>query len=157
MAERISGLFSALAGWVSAHAWWIAGVSVAYVIVSLIVIRFIIIRMPTDYFLDGRDFPVVDRHPVLAMGVRIGKNILGAVVIVVGLIMSVPGVAGQGILTVLLGLSLMDFPGKRRMELRMVSQPILLKAINRVREKAGKPPLAMPGDEGGGGDRSSHG
>jgi len=83
---------------------------------------------------------------------------VGVVVILVGLIMSLPGVAGQGVLTILLGLSLTDFPGQRRLELRIVCQPLIFKAITRIREKAGKPPLLTPGDSGsatGPGDRGA--
>ncbi len=74
--------------------------------------------------------------------------------IFVGLVMSIPGVAGQGVLTVLLGLSLTDFPGKRRLELRLVRQPVIFRTINAIRVKAGKPALLIPDDSlsGPGGD-----
>ncbi len=148
MSDWFAELFSALTVWVSANAVWIAILSVAYFLVSLFVIRHLIIRIPTDYFLDGPGVQEQGRHTFVSVGVRIGKNLLGIIIIIVGLVMSVPGVAGQGVLTILLGLSLTDFPGKRRLELRLVSQPILLKAVNGIREKAGKPPLLIPGGRG---------
>lgn len=144
------GFIPALTAWVSENAFWLIAVSVAYFAVSLVVIRFLVIRMPPDYFLPGRSPSGNAAHPLLRVALRIGKNILGLVVIAVGLVMSVPGVAGQGVLTILLGLSLTDFPGKRRLELRLVRQPLILRAINGVREKAGKPPLIIPdGDDDG--------
>ncbi len=145
MGEWLGELLSALTGWVSENGVWIAVLSVVYFLVSLFVIRYLIIRIPTDYFMDGPGIQGKEGRSFVSLGVRIGKNLLGILVIFVGLIMSIPGVAGQGVLTVLLGLSLTDFPGKRRLELRLVSQPFIFKAINAIRAKAGKPALLIPG------------
>jgi hypothetical protein len=38
---------------------------------------------------------------------------------------------------------LLDFPGKRRLEYRFVSQPRVLQTINQLRGKFGKPPLVL--------------
>jgi hypothetical protein len=57
--------------------------------------------------------------------------------------MSVPGVPGQGILTILLGIMLLDFPGKRECEYKLVSRPKVLRTINLLRQKFGKPPLVL--------------
>jgi hypothetical protein len=53
---------------------------------------------------------------------------------------------GQGLLTILIGVSLMDFPKKRVLEAKMVGQPTLLGVINSMRHKFGKPPLTMAPD-----------
>jgi hypothetical protein len=71
------------------------------------------------------------------------KNLIGLFMIVMGIIMSLPGVPGQGILTILLGLVMMDIPGKRPLETRIVRRPKVLKAINRLRAKFHKPPLIL--------------
>jgi len=148
MGDWFTELVSALTVWASANAVWIVILSVAYFVVSLLVIRYLIVRIPTDYFLDAHGAQQAERHPLVSAGVRVAKNLIGIIVIIVGLVMSVPGIAGQGVLTILLGLSLTDFPGKRRLELRIASQPIIFRAINGIREKAGKPPLLMPGGRG---------
>ena len=57
--------------------------------------------------------------------------------------MSVPGVPGQGILTILLGVMLLDLPGKRRVEQRILRQPKVLEKINKLRNKFSKPPLLL--------------
>jgi hypothetical protein len=57
--------------------------------------------------------------------------------------MSLPGVPGQGILTILLGLIMMDIPGKRPFETGLVKRPKVLQSINRLRERFGKPPLIL--------------
>jgi len=50
---------------------------------------------------------------------------------------------GQGILTLLLGISLMDVPGKQKLERKIVERPAVLKAINKLRARANKPPLDL--------------
>lgn len=111
---------------------------------SLAVISFILVRVPSTYFQEShpRDF-WVDRHAAIRWAGVIGKNLLGTVLVLLGILMSIPGVPGQGILTILLGVMLLDFPGKRRLELKLVSRPLILEKINRLRDKFSKPPLVL--------------
>ena len=60
-----------------------------------------------------------------------------------GIVLSLPGVPGQGILTILLGIMLLDFPGRRKLEHKLVSRPQVLKTINKLRHRFGKPPLVL--------------
>ena len=60
-----------------------------------------------------------------------------------GILLSLPGVPGQGILTILLGLIMLDIPGKRPLEARIIKRPAVLAAINGLRAKYNKPPLIM--------------
>jgi hypothetical protein len=71
------------------------------------------------------------------------KNVVGFVVVLLGILMSIPGVPGQGILTILLGIMLLDFPGKRRLEYKLVSRPRVLQTINQLRRRFDKPPLIL--------------
>jgi hypothetical protein len=152
-----AGLVSTLTAWVSTNAVWIVAISTGYFFLSILVIRLLVVRMPADYFAAGRRAPSEYAHPAAAIALRIGKNILGALVILVGLVMSLPGVPGQGFLTLLIGLTLTDFPGKRKIELWILRQHLILKAINGLRTNAGKPPLIIPGEDhagpGEGGER----
>jgi len=50
---------------------------------------------------------------------------------------------GQGLLTILFGIALLDFPGKYRLERRIVSYPKVLNSINWIRKKANKKPLVI--------------
>ena len=113
-------------------------------VVSVVITVFVVIKLPATYFLaaHGREF-WVERHPVLRWGGLIGKNLLGAVLVLLGIVMSLPGVPGQGVLTILLGVMLLDFPGKRALELKLVSRPQVLRAINGIREKFDRPPLLL--------------
>jgi hypothetical protein len=122
------------------------GISLALVtfVGSLLVMSFLLVKVPAMSFQDfhSRDF-WVDRHPVLRLTARSGKNILGALLVVVGVILSLPGVPGQGVLTILVGVMLLDLPGKRRLERRIVGRPRILRAINRLRKRFGGPPLVL--------------
>lgn len=69
------------------------------------------------------------------------KNLVGVVFLLAGIAMLV--LPGQGLLTVLIGISLIDFPGKHRLEARLVSQRLVLQAINAVRHRFGRPPLVL--------------
>jgi hypothetical protein len=123
---------------------WIAVASVVMFVGSLVAIPWFIVRLPADYF-DVR-VPrhwMIDRHPALRAVGHGAKNLAGLVIIVLGLIMALPGVPGQGVLTILIGLSLVDFPGKRRLEVRLVGQPAVLKALNAIRHRFGRPPLVL--------------
>ena len=51
---------------------------------------------------------------------------------------------GQGIVTVLIGFALTNFPGKYAIERRIACQPAVGRTLNRIREWAGRPPLRLP-------------
>ena len=53
---------------------------------------------------------------------------------------------GQGILSILMGLSLLNVPGKRSMERRIVGNPVVLRTLNAVRARAGRQPLVVDSD-----------
>ena len=116
--------------------------SVVFFLGSLIVIPILLVRLPVDYFDDDRPrrwFP--DMAMPLRATVLILKNLIGIVLVVAGLAMLI--LPGQGALTILIGLSLVDFPGKRKLERRIIGQPVILRMINSIRMKYGKPPLVM--------------
>jgi hypothetical protein len=112
--------------------------------VSLGVISFILVKVPSTYFQQShpREF-WVERHPAIRWAGVIAKNLLGVVLVLLGILMSIPGVPGQGILTILLGIMLLDFPGKRALEYKIVSRPVVLERINRLRHRFSKAPLVL--------------
>ena len=83
------------------------------------------------------------RFVVRAVGLFI-KNVVAIIFIIAGIAMLV--LPGQGLLTMLLGILFLDFPGKHRIESRLIQHPQILKAINALREKAGKPPFTFNDD-----------
>jgi len=113
-------------------------------VVNLGIVSFILVKLPPNYFSSGyeRNF-LSGRHPALHAAGIIGKNALGILLVAVGILLSIPGVPGQGLLTILLGIMLLNFPGKRRLEQKLLSRPGVLKTINRLRLKFDKPPLIV--------------
>ena len=112
--------------------------------ISLAIVSVIMVKIPADYFKEDRPRELfADKSPAVRYLLIIGKNLLGAVLVVLGILMSVPGVPGQGILTILLGVMLLDFPGRRRLEHKLVSRPQVLNTINKLRHKFDKPELEL--------------
>jgi len=119
--------------------------SLVFFVGSLIAIPFILIRLPADYFDIRVPRPwMEDHHPVLRLIGHIVKNAVGAIFLFAGFLMLF--LPGQGILTILIGISMLDFPGKRNLEAKMIGQPTVLHAINGMRKKFGKPPLIIAPD-----------
>ena len=73
----------------------------------------------------------------------IAKNVFGVFLILLGIVLSLPGVPGQGILTILLGLIMLDIPGKRPLESRIIGRPTVFNAVNSLRAKYNRPPLVV--------------
>lgn len=151
--ENCIGHFNLIIEWLKAHWEWLFFFSIAMFIVSIFGLRYFIIRIPPDYFfLSRKETWTIKKHPLLAFIVLFIKNVIGLFFVVVGLIMSIPGVAGQGVLTILIGLMLMNFPGKRKLELKIIKQPLILNTLNNIRMKAGKDPLRFDQEMKGKGD-----
>ena len=111
---------------------------------SLAIVSLVLVKLPATYFKRShkRKF-LANRSPIIRGLAIIGKNLLGVLLVVVGVLLSVPGVPGQGMLTILLGVMLLDFPGKPRLEHWIVSRPKILKTINRLRHRFSKPALVL--------------
>lgn len=119
--------------------------SIIFFVGSLIAIPFILVRLPADFFDIRVPRPwMEDHHPVLRVLGHLVKNVVGAIFLFVGFLMLF--LPGQGILTMLIGISMLDFPGKRKVEAKLIGQPTVLHAINGMREKFGKPPLIIAPD-----------
>lgn len=115
------------------------------VLVSIGISVIVVVRLPADYFVrEHRPLPLAGRSLGLRIAARVLLNLLGIALIVAGLAMSVPGVPGQGLLTVLLGIMLTEIPGKHRLERALVRRTLIRGAIDRVRTRFNKPPIEIP-------------
>ncbi len=111
---------------------------------SLAVVSFVLVKLPRTYFKESHERSFLSEKPVVVRILAIvGKNLLGLLLVALGIVLSLPGVPGQGILTILLGIMLLDFPGRRRLERWLVSRPRILSAINRLRHRFSKPKLVL--------------
>lgn len=111
---------------------------------SFAAIAVVMVKIPQNYFSSHyqQDF-LPDSPWIVRWGAVILKNVLGVFLILLGIALSLPGVPGQGLLTILLGLIMLDIPGKRPLEARIIKRPNILSAINNLRSRFDKPPLIL--------------
>ena len=126
-------------------ALWVSGIlSIIAFVGTLIVIPILVIHIPVDYFKHGKQNqgrPHRRYSPIRLLGLVI-KNLFGAIFVLAGIAMLL--LPGQGFITLLIGIMLLDFPGKFALERRIAQQPTVLRAINWIRAKANKPVLQVP-------------
>ncbi|MCY4641833.1 MAG: hypothetical protein OXC41_03935 [Gammaproteobacteria bacterium] len=116
--------------------------SLALFITSIAVIPWLVTKIPCDYFYNERHTSSDSKdRPLALLSLAVVKNISGCILIVLGLVMV--ALPGQGILTILIGLFLTDFPGKYKLERKLVAIPKVLNSLNWIRAKANKPPLVI--------------
>lgn len=118
--------------------------SVVTFVGTLIAVPWLLVRLPSDYFVrESREPTMFGRaHPVVRVILIVIKNLLGGVFILGGIAMLV--LPGQGILTILLGVSLIDFPGKFTLERKLIRRRAVHASINWIRGKGGKGPIELP-------------
>jgi hypothetical protein len=114
------------------YLWCAVGAVVGFVLGALAA-GVALVYLPADYFVRS------PQQHSLSLPWRIAKNVLGAALVVLGVIMVF--VPGQGLLTIVVGLVLIDFPGKQAWIKKILDRPGLLDKINRLRDRYGKPPL----------------
>ena len=107
----------------------------------------VIVRLPAEHFVRR---PPPDtwwrRHRLVRWTVLVFKNLLGLLVFPLGVFMALPAVPGPGLVFMLLGLSLLDFPGKRRLERKLLGRPSVMRFLNELRASFGRPPFVVEPD-----------
>lgn len=132
-AERIWEEHADLIGWFSA-------LSLLMLVGSVLLVPWLVLRAPHDVFV--RDAPLDSKHPVLRFLLWLTRNTLGVVLMAAGLLMLV--LPGQGLLTMVAALCLLDIPRKRQLLRRIVARPAVWKALGWIRHQAGKSPFDPP-------------
>jgi len=124
---------------------WLAATTSITFMATLIVVPILVVRIPPDYFSRRNRHPRLwtNHHPLIRAMLLIGKNALGLILVVAGIIMLV--LPGQGIFTILIGIMLLNFPGKFRLERWIVARRPVLRSINWLRRRAGRAPLVPDG------------
>ena len=123
---------------------WGVGIFLAGVALSIAILAVVLVLMPATHFLGDSAPSLLPHRPRWQQKLAYaGKNMIGVLLIVLGAILSVPGVPGQGILTMLIGISLLDLPGKRRFEQRIMRNETVFSAANGIRRRFGKPPFEI--------------
>ena len=129
--------------WIKVNRVWLGAASVVMFVGALVLVPVVVVRLPADYFAptkrDPRRYPW--RHPALRVGWLVGKNVVGVLLVLAGVAMLI--LPGQGILTILIGITLTDFPGKYRLERWIVGLRPVLGAVNGIRVRFGRGRLEL--------------
>jgi hypothetical protein len=115
--------------------WGLGAFSVLAVVCSIILVPRYVAKLPKDFLTAGD-------HEQHSMAWRIVRNALGVVLVLLGVAMLL--LPGQGLITLLVGVLLVDFPGKQRLVQRILGRPKILGIVNKMRAKRGSPALQAP-------------
>src|SRR5215207_8999074 len=121
-----------------------AAIFIGSFLLNLGIVSVILVKLPANHFSKNRKTKFWSGpRPALHAAKMIGKNIGGILLVALGVVLSLPGIPGQGLLTILLGIMLLDFPGRRTLEIKLLSRPQVFNTINKLRQKFEKPPLKL--------------
>jgi hypothetical protein len=111
---------------------------------SAAAVAFVLCRLPVDHLRCDVGFVDHDKPRWQRLLLKILKNVTGVLLVLMGVVLSLPGVPGQGLLTILIGVIMLDLPGKQRFERRLMTRPTMFAAVNAVRARFGRDPLLPP-------------
>lgn len=124
------------------HIGWLMTFSLSTVIITLALVPVLITRIPADYFTRDKRLHSNHAKPLFSFVFIAAKNLLGAVLLLIGfLLLFLPG---QGLIMIFVGLLIMNYPGKYTLERWLIRRPGVLRAMNALRRKHGKLPLLSP-------------
>ncbi len=129
--------------WLKEHVVLLAIISAVLGAIALMTGAIVAIRLPADYFTQpASDANSSEKSNATShLAIKILKNIVGVILILLGGVLSVPLVPGPGILILLMGLMLTSFPWKRKLELKLLRTRFVLSPVNWMRQRAGQPPI----------------
>jgi hypothetical protein len=132
--------------WLADHrtlVWSVGAGSIALFVASLLVIPPLVVRIDPDYFTHDVRPPNrwAHRAPLVRLLIGVTKNLLGCGLMLAGVAMLV--LPGQGLLTVLMGFLLIDFPRKYQLEKWLVGRRYIIGPINWLRARRHRPPLRV--------------
>lgn len=133
-----------MGGWISKEMLiWLSLGSGIGLLIGAVAVPLFIVYMPADYLANTRRQSWLAKQPtVLRIPLRLLKNLLALVLIILGIAMLV--LPGQGVLSILLGLVLADFPGKLKLQRWILQRPKVMASLNWLRGKFHRPRLQPP-------------
>ena len=144
MPGPLGDLVARLSSLVAKGGLWLGiGISIVLAVGSIALVAVVVVHWPADHFKHRAPGDPAERPGTRHVLAVIGKNLAGVLLVLLGLVMAVPGIPGQGVLTMIVGLTMIDFPGKRGLERRLISRPHVLRGINRLRARFDRAPLEM--------------
>ncbi|MDQ6969624.1 MAG: PGPGW domain-containing protein [Mariprofundus sp.] len=137
-------LWQQILSFLNDYGLWLAIGSLIFFVISLASVPLIVARIPVDYFtLAGHQRQHQrQHHPVLHTLIICAKNLFGFILLTAGIIMLFT--PGQGILSILFALMIMNYPGKFKLECSIMRKPLIFNAVNRLRAKQHREALLPP-------------
>lgn len=144
--DLFSGIWEWLTQFWESLTWGRIALGLSFTVITIIASYGLIvigmIKIPADYFSSTYVKEIKhDEHFTFRWAAFIVKNVVGFLLIIAGIVMIFT--PGPGVPTILLGLMMMDVPGKRPLEAKLIQRPMVLSAVNELRSKYNKPPLIM--------------
>ncbi|RLQ22592.1 hypothetical protein DWB85_06295 [Seongchinamella sediminis] len=121
---------------------WGSVISVLSLLALVVTVPWVVSRLPVDYFSSRHRHRLQTRNSIVGWVLSLLKNLLGALLVMLGFILLFT--PGQGILVTLVGLLIMNFPGKYRLERALVARQSVLRSLNWLRHKQSLPPFEAP-------------
>ncbi len=123
--------------------WWLGILSIVAFPLTIIILPLVIIRLPPDYFSVKKADGFISRQRAsIRFLLLFFKNLGGAILLLMGIMMLV--MPGQGLLTIFAGISIMNFPGKRKLELKIALNRKVFKGLNWIRRKSKNKEFIFP-------------
>lgn len=116
---------------------WLAAISILSFLISIICIPWYIRSLPVDYFHGLINTYRSGKITSCSLPKFIVRNLVGSILLLAGIAMLF--IPGQGILTMLFGMLLMQFPGKNRLSLFLLTRPSIQRSLNWSRQKLSRP------------------
>ena len=125
---------------------WVSSISGVGLLVVATVTPWLIVRMPEDFFSNPQRYNWLDRKPAsIRVPIRILKNLLAIVLVIVGVIMFLT--PASGLFPILLGIVLADVPGTLKLQRWILCRKTIRKSMNWLRRKFHRRPVQMPSEK----------
>lgn len=122
---------------------WAIAIGLGVSILGGLAATIVVVNLPKDYF----SRPEPKKGAKGSLGRKIGliaKNVAGVLLILGGVVLMLPGVPGPGVVVLLLGLAITDFPGKHKLIVKIARKPAVMRSMNKVRKKFHRSNLVAP-------------
>lgn len=125
---------------------WASTLSGVALLAIAIVIPWLIVRMPEDYFTKPQRYNWLGRQPaMIRIPIRILKNVLAIGLVILGVLMFLT--PASGLFPILLGVALADVPGKSKLQWWILGRKTIRKSMNWLRRRFHRKPVRVPADK----------
>jgi hypothetical protein len=133
--------------WVSKETLiWVSTFSGVGLVAAAIIIPWLIVRMPEDFFSHPQRYNWLGRKPAsVRIPIRVLKNLLAIALVIVGIVLFLT--PASGLFPILLGVVLADVPGKLKLQRWILCRKTVRKSMNWLRGKFHRRPVQMPSEK----------